>query len=105
MDNYNKKNILIIGMGSVGRRRTQLLQQQKYPCTVFGVDPSLARREQAAEELGICCYESLEQAQATRSEFFAAFVCNPPLLHSDIEQIHAVGGNTTKLNIDFRITI
>ena len=71
---------LIVGLGSMGKRRARLITSLGAAYGVYGVDSSQKRRQEA-EELGISCYASLPEAlQAGRYD--AAFVCTAPLTHS-----------------------
>ncbi|MDL2252533.1 Gfo/Idh/MocA family oxidoreductase [Ruminococcaceae bacterium OttesenSCG-928-I18] len=71
---------LIIGLGSMGKRRARLIAGLGAAYGIWGVDSSPERRKQA-EEMGISCFSSLPEAlQAGRYD--AAFVCTAPLTHS-----------------------
>lgn len=71
--------ILIVGLGSMGKRRLRLLREG-YPQNEYaGVDALSARRNAD----GIPVYETLEQAfEAFAPE--AAFICTPPLTHAHL---------------------
>lgn len=74
--------ILIVGLGSMGKRRARLIKGIDGSCKIIGVDSTLSRREQA-QELGIDAFESIESALShTRSD--TAFVCTAPLSHAKI---------------------
>lgn len=73
---------LIVGMGSMGRRRARLLTRF-FGAEVRGVDAREERREQALCELGVKCYESIDAALAEFSPD-CALVCTSPLSHADI---------------------
>lgn len=75
-------HILIIGLGSMGKRRARLIRGVDSAASVSGVDMTLSRREEAAA-LGITPYESIAQAVAAQS-FDAAFVCTAPITHAGI---------------------
>ena len=73
---------LIVGLGSMGKRRARLLQGLNAAYTVAGVDSAESRRAEAAV-LGIQSYASI--AEAVRAGgFSAAFVCTAPLSHAAI---------------------
>ena len=76
-------NILVIGLGSMGKRRTRLLKEMYPDFEVYGFDASQNRRNEAHNTLEINCVESLEQAKRT-CHIDIAFVCSPPLSHSKI---------------------
>lgn len=75
-------NILIVGLGSMGKRRARLIRQVKPEAVLAGVDFAPARREEA-QGLGITPYESIGAAVAAQ-KFDAAFVCTAPLTHAGI---------------------
>lgn len=74
--------ILIVGLGSMGKRRARLIARVKPDARLAGVDVAPARREDAAS-LGVAPYESIEAALAS-GPFDAAFVCTAPLTHAGI---------------------
>jgi predicted dehydrogenase len=71
-------DVLIVGLGSMGKRRARLLQGLGH--TVAGVDSAPARREEAAG-LGIQPYATLSEALSARG-WGAGFVCTAPLGHA-----------------------
>ncbi len=75
-------NLLIVGLGSMGKRRARLIRQIGPEHTLAGVDLSPARREEAAG-LGVAPYESIGAALA-ENRFDATFVCTAPLTHAGI---------------------
>lgn len=75
-------NILIVGLGSMGKRRARLIRQVKPDAALAGVDFAPARRDEA-RALGVTPYESIEAAVAAQ-KFDAAFVCTAPLTHASI---------------------
>ena len=75
--------IVVIGLGSMGRRRIRLTRQQHPEWEIVGVDLSAGRRAQAATELGIKVYESLQTAGTGRC-LDVALVCTSPLSHGAI---------------------
>lgn len=75
--------VIVIGLGSMGRRRTRLIRM-KYPnVTVAGVDTREDRRKQSEEMFGIPTYASIDEAcEAIGPD--AGIVCSAPLSHSKI---------------------
>lgn len=73
---------LVVGLGSMGRRRARLLQSMG-DYQVVGVDLDEERRLQAEEELGISTYGAISEAVA-RVKPQAAVVSTPPLSHASI---------------------
>ncbi|MCL1830298.1 MAG: Gfo/Idh/MocA family oxidoreductase, partial [Oscillospiraceae bacterium] len=75
--------ILVIGLGSMGKRRLRLLQAFWSDFLLVGVDASESRRQQTEATLGIDCYDSLTAA-LVNFQPDAAFVSTPPLTHGEI---------------------
>ncbi len=100
--------ILIVGLGSMGKRRARLIKGMRPDITLCGVDSTEARRAEAAG-LGIATYESIAAAiadgntagaansdivgningsasgeAATKTAIDAALVCTAPLTHANI---------------------
>lgn len=67
----------------MGKRRIRLTKQLFENVEITGVDLSEQRRADATEQFEILAIDNLELALA-KSEYTAAFVCSPPLTHSDI---------------------
>ncbi len=80
--NFNIKNVLIVGLGSMGKRRARLIKGIQESINVCGVDTSEARRSEA-ESLGITAFESIDAATKAH-EFCAAFVCTAPISHAAV---------------------
>ena len=74
--------LLIVGLGSMGKRRARLAKGIDAAIEIFGVDSSPARREEAAG-LGITAYESIPAALEAGT-YTAALVCTAPITHSAI---------------------
>lgn len=74
--------LLIVGLGSMGKRRARLLRGLVPEVEIAGVDSAPARREEA-RTLGITAYESLDAALAAGG-FDGALVCTAPLSHAAI---------------------
>lgn len=74
---------IIVGLGSMGRRRIRLIHM-KYPDTVImGVDTRQDRRLQSEEQLSIKTFDSIEAAcEAMQPNI--GFVCTSPLSHCKI---------------------
>lgn len=75
--------VVVIGLGSMGRRRIRLLQSLPGHHDVVGVDLSEDRRRQASAELGIATVADLEGTLAAHHPA-AAFVCTSPLSHGSL---------------------
>ena len=74
--------LLIVGLGSMGKRRARLLRGLVPEVEIAGVDSAPGRREEA-RALGITAYESLDAALAAGG-FDGALVCTAPLSHAGL---------------------
>lgn len=94
------KRIVVVGLGSMGKRRIRLIKQIDSSLIVCGVDAQASRREETAELFGICCYDSLEAATADGTPEIG-FVCASPLAHYAIitELLRAGAHVFTELNL------
>ena len=72
---------LIVGLGSMGKRRIRLLRGIDKNAEIIGVDTNPERRAQV-EEMGCKTYRTIEEAAAGKPE--AAFVCTSPVAHYPI---------------------
>ena len=75
-------NIIVIGLGSMGKRRIRLLKENP-EYNVLGVDSNIERRQETTEKFQIQCYTSLTEALSEKN-IDCAFVCTSPLSHADI---------------------
>lgn len=76
-------NIVVVGLGSMGRRRIRLLRQYNDSFRIIGVDRRESRRNFAQSEFGIKTSENLEEIISS-SRFDCAFICTSPLSHSHL---------------------
>lgn len=74
--------ILIVGLGSMGKRRARLLKAIDPSIQICGVDNTEFRRAEAAG-LGITSYSSIKEA-CEWENYDAALVCTAPLSHGVI---------------------
>lgn len=85
MRNNEKKgalmNVVIIGLGSMGRRRLRILKQNDQVGITVAVEDNKKRRNQISEEYHIKCYEKVDDIQECID---CAFVCTPPITHADL---------------------
>lgn len=72
--------VLVVGLGSMGRRRIRLLKQFDKKVTILGMDQSVDRRRSCSEEFQIETYSSFEEMKNLQ-DVFCAFVCTSPLSH------------------------
>ena len=74
--------IIVIGLGSMGKRRTRLLTEHK-DVEIIGVDSNPNRSKEASENFGISCFGSISEA-VEQEHPTCAFVCTSPLSHAAI---------------------
>ncbi len=75
-------NLLIVGLGSMGKRRARLIRGLRPGAQICGVDLTAQRRAEA-EALGMRVFDSISSAAAQVS-FDAALVCTAPITHAGI---------------------
>lgn len=76
-------NILVIGLGSMGKRRIRLLREMYPMYNIYGVDKRKDRRDDSKRLFEIKTLLSLECISDKKS-IDAAFVCTSPLSHYQI---------------------
>lgn len=76
-------NILVIGLGSMGKRRIRLIQEMYPNFGIYGVDSREDRRIEAGNLFRIECAVTMEEA-AVKFNVDIAFVCTSPLSHAII---------------------
>ena len=75
--------LLVIGLGSMGKRRIRLLKEHFNEIAVYGADPLEERREQAQAQFGIPAYADYRVA-VEHQKPEAALVCTAPASHGRI---------------------
>lgn len=75
--------IVVIGLGSMGKRRIRLMKSLDKSIEIYGVDSNHDRQIEASKKLDICCYNSLEELCESK-ELDAAFVCTSPNSHATL---------------------
>lgn len=75
--------IVIIGLGSMGKRRIRLLKKLRESDEIVGVDTDCARCIETSKYYSILCFSSIEEANED-NDIDCAFVCTSPLSHGDI---------------------
>ena len=75
--------VLVVGLGSMGKRRVRLIQQVDATVTIIGIDSQKTRTEEAYRLYGVDCYASIDDA-LNENDITCAFVCTSPLCHADI---------------------
>jgi len=76
-------NVLVIGLGSMGKRRIRLIQKYDSTIQIFGIDTNEERRKVCEKEYQIETYSCLDDLFNV-NETDCAFVCTSPLSHSEI---------------------
>lgn len=76
-------NAIVVGLGSMGRRRARLLHDLDKTIKIIGVDMQDSRRKQAEDELGLVTCETIEKA-CKEYQPDMAFVSTSPLSHAAI---------------------
>lgn len=76
-------NILVIGLGSMGKRRIRLLKKMYQQYHIYGVDLNAQRCAFVKKEYEMETFPTIEEAVLQR-EFECAFVCTSPLTHAGI---------------------
>lgn len=79
-------NIVVIGLGSMGRRRIRLLKKYDDTFKIIGIDLSQERRNLSESELGIETSESLETV-INNNKIHCAMICTSPLSHNNLIQV------------------
>ena len=76
-------NLIVVGLGSMGRRRIRLTRAIRPGWTIVGVDLDDSRRGKTAEEFGIPVCNDVGRA-AAEFKADAALVCTSPMAHGAI---------------------
>ncbi len=74
--------IIVIGLGSMGKRRIRLLSEHK-DMTLYGIDNNQERCQEVKEKFGIKCYNSINEVVAAEKPD-AAVISTSPLSHAAI---------------------
>lgn len=76
-------NIVVIGLGSMGRRRIRLIKQYNDSYKIIGIDLNTERRKATEDEFGIETIDSLEDS-IKNYNFNCAIICTSPLSHNKL---------------------
>ena len=74
--------VIVIGLGSMGKRRLRLLSEHK-DLQLFGIDSQESRCEEVKEKFGITCFKSIAEA-VEKEDIKAAVISTSPLSHASI---------------------
>lgn len=78
-DDNKKLRIVVIGLGSMGKRRVRLIKEMYPSFTVCGVDGREDRRREAVKLFGIECFDEIDNIEAD-----CVFICTSPLSHASL---------------------
>ena len=74
--------LLVIGLGSMGKRRVRLLKEYDASIEVIGLDKQEKRRIEAEEIYSIKTYDNMEEINF--SELDGVLLCSSPLTHAEL---------------------
>lgn len=74
---------LVVGLGSMGKRRIRLMRALSEDILIAGVDEKNERRKETADLFSVSVFSSLEEALSVFAPD-VGFVCASPLAHADI---------------------
>lgn len=74
--------VIVIGLGSMGKRRIRLMSEHK-DIEIFGIDSNEDRCQEVEEKFGVKCFRSIAKAKA-EEKIECAFICTSPLSHACI---------------------
>lgn len=75
--------VIVIGLGSMGKRRIRLMRAMRLPVNIVGVDSKIDRCNAVMLEYDVECDTSIERI-ASRKRIDCAFICTAPLSHAEI---------------------
>jgi len=75
---------IVVGLGSMGKRRIRLLQKFHQITQILGVDSREDRRTEVEEKFGCTTFSSIAEAAAHCTEGDCGLVCTSPLSHNAI---------------------
>ncbi|MDD3323414.1 MAG: Gfo/Idh/MocA family oxidoreductase [Paludibacter sp.] len=78
----NKEKVLIVGLGSMGKRRLRHLINLSLGYEIIGCDSNIERCKQVEREFGIVTYTNLTDNLLVQSSF--VFIATSPINHADI---------------------
>lgn len=79
----NCMTVLVIGLGSMGKRRIRLLQKYDAQMRIVGIDSNMERCKIAEREYSIIIYNELQRA-FEEENVDRAFICTAPLSHAEL---------------------
>lgn len=93
-------NVIVVGLGSMGRRRIRLMKQYDPSLRIFGVDTNIDRSLSVSKEYDIQVFPNIADV-CDKYKIDAGFVCTSPLAHKAvIEELVRRGINVfTEINL------
>ncbi len=76
--------VLVVGLGSMGKRRIRLLKRFENVTAIIGIDEREDRRSDVAEILSGGVYTSIAEALKEHPQIECVFICTSPLSHSGL---------------------
>ena len=76
-------HVLVVGLGSMGKRRIRLMRSLNRSLLIFGIDAKATRREEVRKAFGITCFACIGEA-IENVAVEAGFVCTSPLSHYQV---------------------
>lgn len=93
-------NIMVVGLGSMGKRRIRLIKRYNSSFNIFGIDLNSERRKFCEAEFGMRTSHDIEKVFGSE-RIDCAFICSSPLTHNGL--IHSCLRNDlhvfTELNL------
>ena len=74
-------NVIVIGLGSMGKRRIRLIKKIDPTINIFGIDSREDRRDEVSKLYSIKTFSSLIDVN---EHVHAAFICTSPLSHAGL---------------------
>ena len=76
--------VAVVGLGSMGQRRTRLIKQYDSSIEVFGIDTMPERCAECQEKYGMKTFASIPDLVAAEPEVSCIFISTGPLSHNPI---------------------
>lgn len=91
-------DIVVVGLGSMGKRRIRLIREMYPEYQIIGIDGRKDRRMETSNRFAIKCFDSLS---CVRDGIDCVFVCTSPLSHNKIinDALNKGGNVFTELNL------
>lgn len=77
-------NILVVGLGSMGKRRIRLIKNNYPEFRIWGIDNSKERMEFCKREYSITIVDNLQEFLKGGEQINVVFICSPPLTHANL---------------------